>query len=131
MDYTGVIIEESLKHKSILDVVKVVATKVEPVTEAHKTPWLQQWTLHTVAIPADNAEDIAQSISESLDDHHWYADFKNDRAHYIIFPEKVFKIDRSKAEEYQAATDYGLTLGIPDYQLDFAPNVVQWERPKA
>ncbi|MEJ0073630.1 MAG: hypothetical protein WDN27_06205 [Candidatus Saccharibacteria bacterium] len=46
---------------------------------------------------------------------------QNDATHYIIFPNKVFKIDRTKAAEYQAATDYGLTLGIPAYQLDFAP----------
>jgi hypothetical protein len=38
------------------------------------------------------------------------------------------KIDRSKPEEYQKATNYGISLGIPKYQVDFAPNVIEWKR---
>lgn len=129
MKYKGVIIEESLLDKSILDLVEVVSTKVEPITEEHKTPWLKQWTLHTVLISEDKADMTAEALAKSLSDNYWYADFKEDKTHYIIFPEKVFKIDRTHVKEYQAATDYGLTLGIPSYQLDFAPNVVHWERP--
>lgn len=47
MSYTGVIIEESLKDKAVLNQVSIVNTKVEPVTKHHKTPWLKQWTLHS------------------------------------------------------------------------------------
>lgn len=50
MDYKGVIIEESLEDKSVLDQVKIVDTKVEPITSRHKTPWLTQWMLHTFKI---------------------------------------------------------------------------------
>lgn len=128
MSFQGVIIEESLTDTLVLSDVKVVSTKVEPVTEKHKTPWLQQWTLSTVTISDEKANKVAEQLSKSLDRNYWYADFKNDKTHYIIFPNKVFKIDRTKKDEYQAATDFGVTLGIPDYQLDFAPNVVQWER---
>lgn len=38
MDYKGIIIEESLEDKSVLDEVKIVDTKVEPITPRHKTP---------------------------------------------------------------------------------------------
>lgn len=130
MDYEGVIIEESLEDTSAMDGIKVVSTKVEPITKEHKTPWLKQWTLHTVSIPSNEADKMAKKLSHHLADNYWYVDFKNDRIHYIIFPNKVFKIDRTKVEDYKAATDYGLKLGIPDYQLDFAPNVVYWDRPK-
>jgi len=131
MNFEGVIIEESLTDATVLNEVSILSTKVEPVTEKHKTPWVEQWTLRTVSIPPDNATHIAEVLSKVIDTSHkssWYADFKSDTIHYIIFPEKVFRIDRTKKEEYQAATEYGLTLGIPDYQLDFAPNVVQWDR---
>lgn len=127
-EFRGVIIEESLKDASVLGDVTIISTKVEAVTKGHETPWLKQWTLHTAIVPAARAEAIAEKISTSFDEHEWYADFKNDLVHYIIFPGKIFKVDRTQKAEYQAATDYGLTLGIPDYQLDFAPNVVQWER---
>jgi hypothetical protein len=131
MDFEGVIIEESLEDISILDNVEIKSTKVEEVTPEHKTPWFKHWTLHTVTIPESRADQIAESLSRSLDYSHgtsWYADFKNDTTHYIIFQNKIFRIDRSKKEEYEAATAYGISLGIPPYQVDFAPNVMVWER---
>jgi len=130
MNYTGVIIEESLKDKGVLTQVKITNTKVETVTEHHKTPWLKQWTLHTFEITEDQAEPVAEQLSKSLDNNYWYADFKNDDYHYVIFPNKVFKVDRSQPKQYEPVVKHGLALGIPDYQLDFSPSIKQWERPK-
>lgn len=129
MNYTGVVIEESLEDKSVLNDVKIVETEVEPVTEKHKTPWIKQWTLHTVEIRESLADSVAEKISQSLDhEHSWYADFKNDSFHYVIFRDKFFKVDRSKREQYGDVTKYGISLGIPDYQLDFSPHTEEWER---
>lgn len=121
MDYEGVIIEESLSDKTVLKDVQIISTKVEPVTKKHNTPWLKQWTLHTVVIPVDKASKVAKTISKALQPNYWYVDFKNDTTHYIIFPNKVFCVERSKPEQYKQVTEYGLGLGIPDYQLDFSP----------
>jgi hypothetical protein len=127
--FIGCIIEESLENKSILDGIKVVSTKVEQTTEKNKTPWVKQWTHHKVEINTDEAQDIAEKISEALDSkHNWYADFKNDDIHYVIYRNKVFKINRTKEEEYNEATKYGISIGIPDYQVDFADKVKKWER---
>ncbi len=118
--FKGVIIEESLENKDVLQKVKIIKTKVEEVTKEHKTPWVKQWTLHTVEISGSEADEIAKELSKSLDsEHNWYADFKNDKFHYIIFRNKVFKVNRSKTEQYQEVINYGLSLGIPDYQLNF------------
>lgn len=128
-NFIGVIIEESLENKDVLQKVKIIKTEVEEVTEEHKTPWIKQWTLHTVEILENQADAIAEDLSKSLDSEHaWYADFKNDKFHYIIFRNKVLKVDRSKPEQYADVTKYGLTLGIPDYQLDFSPQIKEWER---
>ncbi|HSX16513.1 MAG TPA: hypothetical protein VLH86_00225 [Patescibacteria group bacterium] len=127
----GDIIEESLKDKAALRAVRVVSTRVEKVTAAHKTPWLKQWTLHTVEVPEKDADGVAETISHALLDNYWYVDFRNSSTHYIIFPDTVFKIDRSKPEQYKAAVAHGLKLGIPDYQLDFSPAIKEWERPNA
>lgn len=131
MDYEGTIIEESLKDKTVLQSLKIISTKVEPITEAHRTPWLKQWTLHAITVPSDKAQATAEKLSHNIEDSHtaWYIDFKNDTTHYVIFPGKVFRIDRTKEAQYQAATDYGISLGIPDYQLDFSPYIVQWQHP--
>jgi len=129
MDFKGVVIEESLEDRSILQTLTITKTKVEAVTADHKTPWLIQWALHTVTIPEGKAESVAEEVSRSLErEHGWYADFKNDRTHFIIFRNKVFKVDRSKPEQYKPVVEHGLSLGIPDYQLDFSPAIREWER---
>lgn len=129
MNYEGVIIEESLKDASVLKDVTIISTKVEPITEEHKTPWLKQWTLHTIVIPEHDAQAMAEKISHALETRDsWYADFKNDHIHFIIFRDQVFKVDRSKKKEYDAATKYGIEQGIPEYQVDFSPRQKAWER---
>jgi len=128
-NFTGVIIEESLEKKEVLKKVKILKTKVEQVTEKHKTPWIKRWTLHTVEILENQADKIAKELSRSLDSKHsWYADFKNDTHHYIIFLNKVFFIDRRSKEQYDEAKKYGISLGIPEYQVDFHPDIKEWKR---
>ncbi|HEY4674821.1 MAG TPA: hypothetical protein VIH48_02065 [Candidatus Bathyarchaeia archaeon] len=127
--FVGVIIEESLEDKSVLKKVKVLSTKIEKVNEKHQTPWVSKWTLHTVEVPENKARDIAEQISKSLDSKHsWYADFKNDTHHFIIFRNKIFFIDRRSKEQYDEARQYGASLGIPEYQVDFHQEVKEWKR---
>lgn len=129
--FVGVIIEESLENKTVLKKVKILSTKIENVTKEHQTPWLTHWTLHTIEISMSNAKKIADEISNSLDRKHggsWYADFKNKTHHYIIFRKKIFFIDRTCKKQYNEAKDYGLSLGIPEYQVDFHPEIKEWER---
>ena len=129
MNYKGVIIEESLKLKDVLNLVTIVSTKVEAVTEKHKTPWLKQWTLHAVEVKADEANNVAEEISKALESEHpWYADFKNESTHFIIFKDKVFKIDRMSTEQYNEAKEYGISIGIPSHQIDFHLEVNERKR---
>jgi len=129
MDYRGTVIEESLDDKSIIDQLKIVSKEVESVTEKHKTPWIKQWTLDLVDIPESEADTIAEKLSKSLDkEHAWYTDYKNDKYHYIIYRNKVFKIDRENPFLYKEAKQYGISLGIPEYQVEFAPESKTWER---
>src|SRR3989344_9393640 len=124
MNYKGVIIEESLQDTSVLKKVRVLKTKVESITPKHKTPWLKQWTLHTVEVPEEKAEDVAEKLSKSLDYSHnssWYAGFKNDKYRFIIFKDKIFKVKLDDAQGFKEAKQYGISLGIPEYQVDFAP----------
>ncbi len=128
-NFVGVIIEESLEKKEVLKKVKILRTKIEKVTEKHKTTWIKQWTLHTVEIAENQADTVAKDLSRSLDSkHNWYADFKNNSHHYIIFHNKVFFIERRSKEQYDKAKKYGISLGIPEYQVDFHPDIKGWER---
>ena|SRR3990167_1756447 len=129
MNYKGTIIKESLENEDILKDVKILGTEIEKVVEEHKTPWLKQWTLYSVEIPEKRAKEIVEKISKLLDSKHsWYADFKNDTNHYIIFKNKIFSIDRQSQKQYDEAKKYGISLCIPEYQVDFHPEVEEWER---
>ncbi|KKU03863.1 MAG: hypothetical protein A2131_02410 [Candidatus Sungbacteria bacterium GWC2_49_10] len=129
MNYTGIIIEESLEDTSVLKDVEILETKIEKVTEEHKTPWLTQWTLHTVEILEEKVDSVAGKLSKDLErEHTWYADYKNDEYHYIIYRGKIFKVDSKNPVLYKDAKQYGISLGIPDYQVDFAPDDKVWER---
>lgn len=130
MNFKGVIIEESLADTSVLNDVKILSTKIEPVTDKHKTPWVTRWTLHAVEIPAERATEIAEKISGALDrEHNWYADYETDSEHYVVYRDKIFHItDRSDKKQYDAATAYGISIGIPAYQVDFSPQVTHWQR---
>jgi hypothetical protein len=122
MDYEGIIIEESLQDRSVLDAVDILATRVEPVTPQHRTPWLTQWTLHSVRIPEARAAEVAAEISGALDPVHpgsWYADFESDTHHYVIYRDRVFFIDRRSPDQYSEAVHYGVSRGLPEHQADF------------
>ena len=123
-NFIGVIIEESILKNDILQDVKILKTEISKVTERHHTPHLKQWTLHTVEIGINEADTIAQKLSEILigdkRDGHWYADFKNEDLAYIIFPHKIFKIARNDSRGFQEAKEYGISLGIPEHQVDFS-----------
>lgn len=129
MNYKGVIIKESLDNKAVLDIVKIIKTKISPVVEKHRTPWVKQWTMHTVEILVEDADKIAEQLSQDLDkEHAWYADFKNDQYHYIVYLGKVFKINLKNPILYKDAKQYGISLGIPEYQVDFAPKDKIWKK---
>ena len=74
-------------------------------------------------------EPLAEKISKSLgvSNGHWYADFKNNDYHYVIFRDKFFKVDLSNPK-YREAMKYGVKVGIPWYQLDFSPEIKEWKR---
>ncbi|HCR36353.1 TPA: hypothetical protein DIU22_04940 [Candidatus Woesebacteria bacterium] len=127
--YRGVVIEESLENKDVLKDIKILKTKTEPVKEKHKTSWVKQWTMHTIEIKEENADKVAEQLNQNLDKKHsWYADFKNKYYHFIIYQGKIFKVDLKNPTLYKDAKEYGIALGIPEYQVDFAPDDKVWER---
>jgi len=124
MNFKGVVIEESLEDKKILKNLNILKTNVEKVTERHKTPWLRKWTLHTIEVSEDKAMGLAESIALSLEKNHpWYADYKTEEYHFIIFKKKIFVVNRKRKDEYEEVKKYGVSIGIPDYQLNFKPEV--------
>ena len=120
MKYNGIIIEESLWNKNVLKKVNIVSTMVEKVEDRHETPWLEKWTLHTVEIQENMVNKVAEELAGAFDVDHignWYADFKNDDFHYVVYPNKIFKLDRGKKSDYDEMAEYALGIGLPKSQL--------------
>ncbi len=129
--FKGVVIEESLENLRVLERLTITSTRIETVVAEHQTPWLNRWTLHNVEISAALASSIAEEISNSIQSDtvgSWYADFKNETTHFIIYSGKIFEIDRSSKSQYDEAKEYGISLGIPPHQVDFHPDIKYWER---
>lgn len=119
MDYEGTIIEESLRDTAVLRRVTILSTRTQAVTAWHATPWLEQWTYHTVRVREEDADEIAALIGRSIDREHaasWYASYRNDTHHYVIYNDCAFYIDRRRADEYEEARAYGLSRGLPAHQ---------------
>ena len=90
---------------------------------------VKKWTLYVIEIEDSEAQKIAEKLGTSLEqEYNWYADFKNATHYYIIFRNKIFYIDSYSKEQYDAAKNYGISLGIPSYQVDFHPDVKEWKR---
>ena len=122
MDYLGTIIAESLGDTTVLRRLTIVSTRIEAVTDWHATPWLRQWTFHTVTVPEEDADEVAALIGRAIDREHamsWYADYKNDSHHYVIFSDCAFYIDRRNPDEYEEARVYGIGRGLPAHRADF------------
>ena len=120
MSYKGVIIEESLSDSKIVKELEVIDTYIGRTTAREATPWLEQWTLQTVIIPEEKIEECTSRLSELIDKNHcesWYCDFRNDEFHYVVFSNKVFKLDRKKKQDYSNMGTYGIEIGLPEHQL--------------
>jgi hypothetical protein len=60
--------------------------------------------------------------------HDFYADFKNENIHFIIFKNKIFRVDITSKSQYDEVKKYALSLGLPEYQVDFHLDIKNWER---
>lgn len=111
--YSGCIIEESLKDKSVLNEFKIIATHAQDS--------------YIVEIDDSRVDEILPRLQSSMsDDEKWYCDLKNYDYHYIIYNDKIFKVDRDYEQQYEEAKEYGLKRGIPDGLL---PNKT-WAKKK-
>ena len=89
------------------------------------TPWTLTWSKVDFSIKDEDADRAAKIFQEVIDPNpkhwpKWYVDFKNERTHYIVYRNKIFKVNRSNKINYKPAFDHGLALGIPIDQFGIA-----------
>lgn len=104
--YTGCIIEESLKDKSILNEFKFLETNTDDGTS------------YIVETDESRIDSIVPKLQAAMSDEKcWYTDLKNYDYHYIIYNDRIFKVNRDFPDQYEEAKEYGLKRGILECYL--------------
>ena len=116
--HTGVLIVESLRPECTLAVPGMVVNGIHRFPTAD--PLTPVWTLLDVAVPDELAAPLAYQLTSALTDGPWYADYGNESTHTVVFPGRVFTYAAGDPEGRRAAHDHGLSIGIPQAQLDWA-----------
>lgn len=113
-EYKGTIVEESLTDNRIINDLKIIAVKIS----SDENPE-DRWHLYTVLVTNEDIEKLSKSIKPK-----WYMHFWNNRDKNIIaiFKDKKFEFDYDDKSSWIPAVEYGISLGIPEEQLDFIIN---------
>lgn len=117
--FCGILIEESLRDNSVIDCLKVNEKRVEhPENATNDQP--ETWTLISYSGNDDQADNVAQSLANSLNEGRWYTNFTTGTGKvYVIFPGKVFTYQRNDRAGRIEAQRYAGSIGIPSSQLDW------------
>ncbi len=105
-NYTGTIVSESLIDKSVLNSLKVTRSEVSPTLG---------WHLLTVEV---SVEEI-QNLSQNIESNKWYMHFWKGSNVIVVFKDKTFEFNYDDKESWNPVVEYGLSIGIPEEQLDF------------
>ena len=104
-DYMGIIIEESLKDNKIINRLNI--TKVEISQEL-------RWHMYTVRISKKEIDGLKRAVRPK-----WYMHFWKGKNIVAIFKDKKFEFNFDDKRGRRAVVKYGMSLGIPEEQLDF------------
>ncbi len=123
MNYRGIIVEESLQDKNILDDCKILSTDVEEIDST------TTWHIHKVQIPEEQILKFIETVAEKTDSNgtwysHFYHEDPNKKQMIVTFYKKILLVSKDNCIE---AVDYGLKQGIPAEQLDFQPRDISEE----
>lgn len=102
----GVIVEESLLEKSMLEHVHIA-----------QTCRIAEWTMHDVLIE----EKAIPKLQRNLRDGPWYMHFwRKGKDHVqVVFKDRIFDIKISDTSTWKEMIAHGGTIGIPEDQLNF------------
>ncbi len=109
--YHGIVIDVSQKDPSALGELSIIGRREAPDAS---------WTLLKVEVKPGDLEGVIQRLQANLVEDAFYFHFYRNDELIAVFKKKIFrtKTDPSTWGELVA---YGLSLGIPERQLDFRP----------
>ena len=115
----GLILKESLEETSVLDSLRVTRTETWQASNAAAYQ-PNTWTALSFEADERQADTLAEALSRSLKPQGWYINASTATDVYVIFPNKVYKYRKGDSVQREEAKRYGLTVGIPESQLDWS-----------
>ena len=117
--FHGVIIEESLRHRGCLRILRIQHTRVVDIAQpAPGQP--DSWTVTDFEIDNSDASTLATSLSHCLIAGPWYVDFNNGEKTYVVFAGRIFSYERGDAAGLEEARVFARSVGVPEAQIDWA-----------
>lgn len=117
-DYHGIIVEESLRDRSLLDAVRVLGRRQG-----------RDWGLLRVGVEAKRLPNVIQRLQRTLKVENgvpFYAHFYRPGELIVVFPDRLFRLTPQR-DTWGPAVAYGRSVGVPLAQLDFEPHRVEDE----
>lgn len=107
--YKGTIVEESLKDNRILNDFTITSVRISKADNP-----ADRWHLYTVLVSLEDIMRLQEGIKPK-----WYMHFWKSREVIAIFQGKKFEFNFDDKSSWEPAIAYGLSIGIPQEQLDF------------
>jgi hypothetical protein len=118
MVYHGIIVDKSLKDAKIVDALKVIGTK-------HTD---DGWVIYKIEVDDDKLQQTIQMVQPLLSSAGWYCHFygQDGLKLFVVFRRRIFELVNNPSF-FKPAVKYGLSVGIPEEQLDFKPSKFEEE----
>ncbi len=113
--WRGVIIEESLEDKSLLNLAKIVETKKSTLEGEAEAGTL---TFHKVEVD-DGKKDLFLKDARSFIKDKFYLHICKGGLMIVVYKNKMFEFSKNEAGKINEARDYGAAHGILREQLEF------------
>jgi len=113
MVWQGVILEESLSDKSLLNMVKIVNTESDKLEEEDKTT-----IFYKIEVENSIISDFLNEVSETIKSG-FYAHLCKDGEMYVIYRGVTFKFTKKDDDVLKMAKKYGESVNIPKEQMPF------------
>jgi len=111
--WQGVVLEESLKDKSLLNLAKIVGTDIDKLEEEDRV-----MTFHKVEVSESERAQFIKEAKGSLNPGFYIHLCKGGKM-YVIFKDKVFKFKKGQQSLLEKAREYGRSIGIIPEQMPF------------
>ena len=116
----GTLITESLRVGTVLENLKLTVRKISRYRAGGTTPDQPEiWTTLDFEAEETQAEELARTFADVLDQPGWYVNFESPAENFVVFPGRIFRYPRGDVAGRAAAQAHGRRLAIPEPQLDW------------